>query len=178
MMAQTESVKRGRWVPRKKNGERRRGWATCPVGDGSRSRPGGGSWFLPLRLAPLLQGRDELGDGLEQVGDEPVVGELKDGGFGIFVDGDDGLGALHPGDVLDRARDADREVEGGSDDLPGLPDLVVARGISGIDGGAARADGGAERVCQGLEHLEELLLHGASTGHHYLGFGELGAFAL
>src|SRR5690606_33182889 len=89
-----------------------------------------------------------------------------------------GLGALHPGDVLDRARDADRKVECGSDDLPGLPDLVVARGISGIDGGAARADGGAERVCQGLEHLEELLLHGASTGHHYFGFRQLGAFAL
>src|SRR5262245_17806716 len=65
----------------------------------------------------------QLGDGGEQIGHEAVVGDLEDGRVAVLVDGDDDLGSLHPGEVLDRARDADGEVERRGHDLAGLPDL-------------------------------------------------------
>ena len=51
--------------------------------------------------------------------------------------------------MLDRARDADREIEFGRDDLARLADLVIVRRIARIDRGARRADGGTEFVGQG-----------------------------
>src|SRR3546814_8664082 len=53
----------------------------------------------------------EFRHGVEQVRDEADVGDLEDRGVLVLVDGDDGLGVLHPGEVLDRARDADRNVD-------------------------------------------------------------------
>ena len=59
------------------------------------------------RAAPASATLPELsqlvGD-VEQVGDRPVVGDAEDRRTGILVDGDDQLGALHPLDVLRRAR--------------------------------------------------------------------------
>jgi hypothetical protein len=65
----------------------------------------------------------QLGDDLEQVGDEPVVRDLEDRRVGVLVDRDDDLAVLHAGEVLDRSRDADGDVELRRDDLAGLPDL-------------------------------------------------------
>ena len=50
---------------------------------------------------------------------------LEDGGFGVFVDGDDRLGGLHAGPVLDGAGDADGHVQLGGDGLAGLADLEL-----------------------------------------------------
>src|SRR5580658_408261 len=55
--------------------------------------------------------RIELWHDLEQVADDAVVGDLEDRRLFILVDGDDHFRILHPGKVLDGARDADRDIE-------------------------------------------------------------------
>src|SRR5947209_2491964 len=56
-------------------------------------------------------GFGELGDDLEEVAYDAVVGYFKDGSVFVFVDGDDGFGALHADEVLDGSGDAYCEVE-------------------------------------------------------------------
>jgi hypothetical protein len=48
---------------------------------------------------------------------------LEDGGLGVAVDGDDALGVLHARQVLDGARDAERNVQVWRDHLARLPHL-------------------------------------------------------
>src|SRR5579863_7581102 len=119
----------------------------------------------PMRLSAssaiarplLLPARElgvELGQDLEQVADEAVIGDLENRRFLVLVDRDDDLRILHAREVLDRPRDADRDIEFGGDDLAGLPDLVVVRDEACIDGGARGADGGAELVGDALEQME------------------------
>src|ERR1051325_11922229 len=48
----------------------------------------------------------KLGQRLEQIGDEPVIRDLEDRRFLIFVDGDDDLRILHAGELLNRAPNA------------------------------------------------------------------------
>src|SRR5687768_11416847 len=59
-----------------------------------------------------------------EVAYNPQIGELEDGGVGVFVDGDDGVGGLHADLVLDFARDADRYVKLGAHRLARLAYLV------------------------------------------------------
>ena len=63
----------------------------------------------------------QLRHDLEQVAHEAVVGDLEDRRLGVLVDRDDHLAVLHAGEVLDRARDADRDVELGATILPVCP---------------------------------------------------------
>jgi hypothetical protein len=96
------------------------------------------------RRRPELQLASQLRDNLEQVADEPDVGDLEDRRLLVLVDRDDRLRILHPGEVLDRAGNADRDVDVGSDDLARLADLVIIGRIARVDRGARRTDGGAE----------------------------------
>src|SRR4029077_9683054 len=93
---------------------------------------------------------------LEEIADDAVVGHLEDRCFLVLVDRHDGLAVLHAGEMLDRAGDADGDIEVGRHHLAGLADLVVVRHVARIDGGAAGAQPGAQLVGQGLEHLEVL----------------------
>src|SRR3546814_14048296 len=77
----------------------------------------------------------ELRHDLEQVADEAEVGDLEDRRVLVLVDGDDGLGILHAGEVLDGAGDADGDVEFGRDDLAGLADLIVVGRVTRTDRG-------------------------------------------
>src|SRR4051794_22930469 len=77
----------------------------------------------------------QLGHDLEQVADQAVVGDLEDRRLLVLVDRDDDLRVLHPGQVLDGARDADRDVEVGGHDLAGLADLPVVGRVAGVDRG-------------------------------------------
>ena len=85
----------------------------------------------------------QFGNGIEQIGNQAKVGDLEDRGVFVLVDGDDRLGVLHAGEVLDGARDADGDVDFGGDDLAGLADLIVVGDIARIDRRAAGADLGA-----------------------------------
>src|SRR5262245_47683106 len=96
----------------------------------------------------------QLGDDLVQVADHAEVGELEDRGVRILVDRKDVLRVLHPDLVLDRARDAGREVELRRDRLPGLADLGRVGVPAGVDDRAGRGDGAAHRVGELLAELE------------------------
>ncbi len=74
---------------------------------------------------------------------------MEDGGFFVFVDGDDGLRVLHARQVLDRTRDADGDVEVGRDDLTGLADLIVVGHIACVN----RRSGGANRRAELVGNL-------------------------
>src|SRR5256885_2266805 len=65
----------------------------------------------PLLLQELLEFLRELRDDLEQIRDDPVVGDLEDRRLRVLVDRDDDLGGPHAGQALDRARDAEPQVE-------------------------------------------------------------------
>src|SRR6478735_4528150 len=83
--------------------------------------------MTPMRLimidTPALllfhRGR-QLGHDLEQVAHDAIIGHLKNRGFLVLVDRDDGLAVLHPGEMLDRAGDADGYIEIGCHHLAGL----------------------------------------------------------
>jgi hypothetical protein len=59
--------------------------------------------------------------------------------------------------MLDRARNADRDIEIRRHDLAGLADLPVVRGVAGIDRRARGTDGGAELVGDRLDVEAEIL---------------------
>lgn len=130
--------------------------------------------WLFLLVAELL---NELGNGVEEVGNKTDVGDLEDGCVGVLVDSNNELRVLHTGQVLDSARDTDGDVELGGDDLTGLADLERVVGVAGVDGGTGRTDGSAEGVSERVEDFLEVLLRleGAATGDDLGGLGEVGA---
>src|SRR5215211_7014206 len=126
--------------------------------------------MTPMRLimtrysALLLFHRgSQLGHDLEEIAHDAVVGNLENRGFLVLVDRDDGLAVLHPGEMLDRAGDADGDIEVGRHHLAGLADLVIVRHVAGIDRGAAGAEAGTQLVGQRLEDLEVLAARQAAA---------------
>src|SRR4051794_31695792 len=120
----------------------------------------------PMALAPAgLHRVGQLGQDLVEVADDPEVGELEDRRIGVLVDGHDVLRGLHADLVLDRARDARRQVELRRDGLARLADLAGVRIPAGVDHraggrhGAVAAEGTGER----LELLEALGLAEAAA---------------
>src|SRR4051794_29797712 len=99
---------------------------------------------MVLRALLGLHGLGQLGDDLVQVAHDAEVGELEDRGVRVLVDRDDVLGALHADLVLDRARDAGREVQLRRHRLAGLADLARVREPAGVDHGPRRGDGAAK----------------------------------
>ena len=80
----------------------------------------------------------------------------KIGAFAVLVDRDDHVRALHADLVLDRAGDAERDVELRRHRLAGLADLGGVRIPAGVDDRARRADGAAERPGELLGERELL----------------------
>src|SRR3954471_23494527 len=136
--------------------------------------------FKSSLLSELGQRLGQLGHRLIEIGDQTIVRDLEDRRVLVLVDRDDHLGILHAGEMLDRAGDADRDIEFRRHLLAGLADLPVVRGIAGIDRGARGADAGAELVGERLDILAEVLpaLHGAAAGDDDLGRGQLRTVAL
>src|SRR5260370_39628847 len=96
----------------------------------------------------LLHFLGELRQDGERVADDAQVGNREDGRVLIFVDGDDVLGTLHAREMLDRAADADGDVERWLDGPAGLPDLVAVGEPAGIDDGAWSARRAPQGRCQ------------------------------
>src|SRR2546430_16163274 len=91
---------------------------------------GSGGWYCagtnrsPMELLDLF---GELGDDLEQIPHDPVIGHLEDRRVFVLVDGHDDFGRAHPGEVLDRPRNADRDVQGRAHRLARLSHLIRVR---------------------------------------------------
>mmetsp|Transcript_26413 Transcript_26413/g.53064 ORF Transcript_26413/g.53064 Transcript_26413/m.53064 type:complete len:355 (-) Transcript_26413:70-1134(-) len=121
----------------------------------------------------------ELRARVEEIRDQPIVGHLEDGRLGVLVDGDNCLGVLHAGKVLDGARDANSNVEIGSDHLARLANLHVVRAHARIDGRPRSADGSIELKGKGVEHPKVVAcFEAAAAGHNDLGGCELGTIRL
>src|SRR5262245_1004791 len=121
-----------------------------------------------------LDGLDDRRNDLEEIADDAVVGHFEDGRVGILVDRDDGAGALHADEVLDRAGDAEREIKLGRDGLPRAADLTLHRQPAGVAYRARCRDLGADRAGELLGHVDvRLLLDPAADGHDPLGLREI-----
>src|SRR6266571_448118 len=98
----------------------------------------------------------ELGDDLEQITHDAVVGHLEYRRVFVLVDGDDHFRRPHAGEMLDRPGDPNRDVERGAHGLPRLPHLIGVRPPPRIHDRARRADRGLapKRARELLEHLE------------------------
>src|SRR5215472_18587591 len=92
----------------------------------------------PWSTAELAEFRRQFRQRLVKIGNESIVGDLKDRRLFVLVDGHDHLRILHAGEMLDGARDPDRDVKLRRNDLAGLPDLVIVGDKPGIDRGARR----------------------------------------
>ena len=90
------------------------------------------------------------------VADDAEIRELEDRRIRVLVDRDDHPGALHADLVLDRARDAARDVELRRHRLAGLANLGRVRVPAGVDDRARRADRTAQRLRE-LFHEREVL---------------------
>ena len=98
----------------------------------------------------------QFGHDLEQVADDTVVRDLENRRLLVLVDGDDHAAVLHSRQVLDRPRDADRDVQLRRDDFPRLPDLPVVGHETRVHRRARGTHRGVELVGERLENLEVL----------------------
>src|SRR4051794_19909482 len=105
-----------------------------------------------LGLNRLCQLRHDL----VEIADDPEVAELEDRRVRVLVDRDDVLGGLHPDLVLDRPRDAGREVELRRNGLAGLADLARVGEPACVDDRARCCDRAAERARELLAEVEVL----------------------
>src|SRR4051812_15720725 len=125
------------------------------------------AWLCPLLG---LHRSGQLRQDLVQVTDDAEVGELEDRRVLVLVDRDDVLARLHADLVLDRARDAGREVQLRRNGLAGLADLGRVRVPAGVDDRARGGNRPAERLGEVLAELEALgLAEAAATGHEDVG---------
>lgn len=76
---------------------------------------------------------DQFRHSREQIRFQPIVSHAEDRRLRVLVDRHDHLGILHAGQVLDGARDADREVELRRDDLAGLAGMKDSKVIVAIN---------------------------------------------
>src|SRR5690242_17629221 len=108
---------------------------------------------LPCLAHGLRQRRYDL----EDVADDPVIRDLEDRCFLILVDRDDRLRCAHASEVLDRARDPDRNVELWTHLPTSLPDLIGVRSPAFVGHGTRRTDGGVAECVGQLFDKPEIL---------------------
>ncbi len=85
-------------------------------------------------------------DNLRRISDNAVIRDFKNRGGFILVHGDDDIGFLHAGKVLNCTGNAAGEVEVRADGLSGLADLNILLNPARVDAGSGRAHRAAERV--------------------------------
>src|SRR5205085_9455479 len=121
-----------------------------------------GSAVVPSALQLLNLFRQHRHD-LEQVADDAVVSDVEDGRFGVFVDGDDCGGVLHADEVLNRAGDAERDVELRRYSLTGGANLPVNGEPARVADGARGRDVAARGFGPVLGEGDGLLTLDAAT---------------
>ena len=105
-----------------------------------------------------------------QVADDAEVGELEDGRVRVLDDGDDRARGLHADLVLDRAGDADGDVQLGRDRLARLADLRRVRIPARVHDCTRGGHRAAERRRQLLDQREVLrAAEPAAAGDDHVG---------
>ena len=104
---------------------------------------------------------------------------MEDRCIRILVDGNNDLGVLHTGQVLDCPRDADRQVKLRGNDLAGLADLEIIGHKTRVHGRPACSQRRAELVGKGFEHAAIVVAAAQATAprNDDLRRTQLGAFA-
>src|SRR3954447_21776601 len=122
----------------------------------------------------------KLGHCLIEVRDQAIIRDLEDRRLFVLIDSNNHLGVFHPGEMLNRTGNSDRDIEFRRHHLAGLADLPVVRRIAGVDRGARGANRGAELVRHRLDILGEVFaaLHRAAARDDDLGRGQFRAVAL
>src|SRR5262249_6642780 len=89
--------------------------------------------LVSLFFQQLLELVGERGHHLEEIRHDAVVGDLEDRRLRVLVDRDDDFRRPHAGEVLNRAGNAEAEVELGRDRASRLSDLEAMRPPSRVD---------------------------------------------
>src|SRR5262245_13393846 len=105
---------------------RSRGGVSVQFSDSTSTSRGGipRSMTGRMRSGPSSVELDELLGDVEQIAGRTVMGDIEDRCLGIGVDRDDRSGRLHAGEVLNRAGDAEGEVDLRFHRLARLADLA------------------------------------------------------
>src|SRR5260370_21475426 len=96
----------------------------------------------------FFQSFGEGGHDFEDVADDAVVRDFENWSVGILVDGHDGARAFHADDVLNRAADAQRQIQFRRDGLAGAADLSLHREPAFVANRTLRRDFAAQRFRQ------------------------------
>ena len=88
----------------------------------------------------------QRGQNLQRIADDAVVGKVEDRRVGVGIDRNDHVRGLHADAVLDRARDAGRNVELGSHRLAGLANLTVSTHPASLHAGPRGTDFAAQHA--------------------------------
>ncbi len=108
----------------------------------------------PVSAGPAAELLQQRRADLDEIADDEDIREVGDGSVRVAVDRHDRARGLHADLVLDRAADAEREIELWLHDLAGLADLLAVRDPARVDGRPRRPDRAAQRGGQVLEQRE------------------------
>ena len=100
---------------------------------------------------------NEFGHDSVNVAHEAIIGDVKNRRVGIAVDGHDGARVLHASQVLNRARNTQRDVQLRGDDFTGLADLEFVRCDAGIDQGTRASNRAAQDIRQSADKQLKVL---------------------
>ena len=89
-----------------------------------------------MKLLFFAQFFGHLGNSLEEIGNETIIGDLEDGGFSIRVDGHNCLGIFHTSQMLNSTGNSNSDIKLRSDDFTGLTDLQVITDESCVNRGS------------------------------------------
>src|SRR5699024_8984372 len=118
------------------------------------NRPYDVSTLLSALTCPELI--NNLRQHLKQIPHHTKIRHLKNRGVFILVDGNNGFGGLHTGQVLDGPRNTHRNIQVRRYGDTGLTHLQVMRHIAGIHGSTRGTNGRVELISQILDQREIL----------------------
>src|SRR5947207_12914040 len=107
----------------------------------------------------FFQSFGEGGHDFEDVADDTVIGDFKNRSVRVFVDGHDGARALHADDMLNRAADAQRQIQLWRNRLSRAADLP-------LHGETALIANRPRRVNLASPGLHQYLRHTNIFGYH------------
>ena len=114
-----------------------------------------------------VDGLDELWQDFIQIADDAVISYTEDVGVLVAVDREDFRGFLHSRDMLDSSGNSDSDIKGRAYRSARLPNLVVVRDITEVNGSPAARSCAAKAVCQIPYQFEIVFIAHARSACYY-----------